>query len=282
MKAGFWVAPEGEDAAVTLTPIAVEPIERMKTINLLATAAAEETIRRCRRTAALLPELIDALARQKAASRNCLFDITDFGADDRALIDDVLGEGEVAGVAVLPNGLTAQIQEAVMAGLWRVRFTDASGAFRADYIEVGAIPQAVREACAGLSSDLVIPEAPAEAMNVMPVLAEIRDRMARLSPGDPAHVVTFSLLPMTPADMEFLQATLGVGPVRLVSRGYGFCRVVSTSARNVWSVQFANAMDTVVLDTLEIGDVPAVALAADEDFADSAARLKEIEEAYFR
>jgi hydrogenase-1 operon protein HyaF len=282
VKAGFWVAPEGEDAAVTVTPIAVEPVERMKKISLLATAAAEETIRRCRRTAALLPELIDALARQKAASRNCLFDITDFGADDRALVDDVLGEGEVAGVAALPNGLTAQIQEAVMAGLWRVRFTDASGAFRADYIEVGAIPEVVREACAGLSNELVLGEAPAEAMNVMPVLAEIGDRMARWRPGDPAHTITFSLLPMTPADMDFLQATLGVGPVRLVSRGYGFCRVVSTSARNVWSVQFANAMDAVVLDTLEIGDVPAVALAADEDFADSAARLREIEEAYFR
>ena len=282
MKAGFWVAPEGEDAAVTVTPIAVEPVERMKKISLLATAAAEETIRRCERTAALLPKLIGALARQKAAASNRMFDVTDFGADDRALVDDVLGEGEVAGVATLAGGLAAQIQEAAMAGLWRVHFADASGARRGDYIEVGAIPEAVRAACAGASSDLVVGEAPREAMNVMPVLAEIRDRMARRRPGDPAHVIALSRLPMTPADMDFLRATLGVGSVRLVWRGHGLCRVAATSARSVWSVQFADAMDTVTLDTLEIGDAPAVVQAADEDFADSAARLGEIEEAYFR
>ncbi len=57
--------------------------------------------------------------------------------------------------------------------------------------------------------------------------------------------------------------------------------MVATSARNVWSVQFANATDTVALDTLEIGDAPAVVQASDEDFASSAARLREIEEAYF-
>ena len=43
-----------------------------------------------------------------------------------------------------------------------------------------------------------------------------------------------------------------------------------------------NAMDTIVLDTLEIGDVPVTARAAVEDFRDSAERLKEVEEAYFR
>jgi hydrogenase-1 operon protein HyaF len=281
VKAGLWVAPEGEDAALAVTPIAVEPLERVIKFVPLA-GAAEETIRRCERTAALLPKLIGALARQKRATSSRMFDVTDFGADDCALIDDVLGEGEVAGVATLAGGLAAQIQEAAMAGLWRVRFVDASGARRGDYIEVGAIPEVVRAACAGASSDLLVGEAPREAMNVMPVLAEIRDRMARRRRGDPAHVIALSRLPMTPADMDFLRATLGVGSVRLVWRGHGLCRVAATSARSVWSVQFADPMDKVTLDTLEIGDAPAVVQAADEDFADSAARLGEIEEAYFR
>ena len=104
----------------------------------------------------------------------------------------------------------------------------------------------------------------------------------RRQPGDDAHVINFSLFPMTPGDMAFLQATLGEGPVRLISRGYGHCRVIGTGARGVWSVQFTNSMDTVVLDTLEICDVPAVVLAADEDFQDSSVRLSEIEDAYFR
>ena len=82
-------------------------------------------IRRCPLTAELLPRLVAALAAQRAGERGRLFDITDWEDDDRRLIGEVLGEGEVGGVAALPDGVTAQIQESVLAGLWRVRFTDA-------------------------------------------------------------------------------------------------------------------------------------------------------------
>jgi hydrogenase-1 operon protein HyaF len=116
----------------------------------------------------------------------------------------------------------------------------------------------------------------------MPVLAEIRERMGQYLPGTPNHTIAFSLFPMNPEDMDFLQKSLGPGPVQIVSRGYGTCKVTATATRNVWSVQFFNAMDTIVLDSLEIGGVPSVALAAEEDMRDSAERLKEIEEAYFR
>jgi hydrogenase-1 operon protein HyaF len=124
-------------------------------------------------------------------------------------------------------------------------------------------------------------EAPEGAMNVMPLLQEISARSAAWKEGDATHTITFSLLPMNPVDMSFLQQTLGAGSVKLISRGYGACRVHSTAARNVWSVQYFNASDEIVLDTLEIGAPPAAACAADEDFADSAQRLREIEEAYF-
>ncbi|MFM2279726.1 MAG: hypothetical protein RLZZ444_1957 [Pseudomonadota bacterium] len=282
MKAGFWVAPEGEDTAMTVMPIGAEPPLRARKLNFLATSTAEEMIRRCNHTARLLPEIADALAVQKADEPGRLFDITDFPEDDRTLITETLGEGEVAGVAALANGVTAQMQEAVMAGVWRIRFTDAEGRLIADYVEVASIPAAVRQACSALPTTIVHGPAPAGAMNVMPVLTEIADRTARYRDGDPAHVITFSLFPMSPEDMGFLQTTLGAGPVQLTSRGYGTCRVVATGARNVWSVQFFNAMDTIILDTLEICDIPSVAIAAEEDFRDSAVRLSEIEEAYFK
>ena len=281
MKAGFWVAPEGEDSAVALTPIAPALTEPRRAA-FLGTPAADELIRRCAPTAALLPQLADALAGQRADSRGRLFDITDYGEDDRKLIVEMLGEGEVGGVALLPGGVTAQIEESIFAGLWRVRFTEGEGRLVGDYLEVGAVPEAVREAMRAAAPDFPILAPPEGAMNVMPVLAEIRERMAAWAPGHPSHVINFSLLPMTPEDMAFLQATLGEGPVRLVSRGYGNCRTIATAARGVWSVQFTNTMDTVVLDTLEIGDVPAMALAADEDFEDSSVRLRQIEDAYFR
>jgi hydrogenase-1 operon protein HyaF len=87
---------------------------------------------------------------------------------------------------------------------------------------------------------------------------------------------------MTPADIDFLQASLGTGPVRLVSRGYGNCCMQATAIHGVWSVKFFNTMDTLLRDTVEICNIPVVACAAEEDLRDSAVRLREIEEAYFK
>ncbi|MDK1493907.1 hydrogenase expression/formation C-terminal domain-containing protein [Sinorhizobium sp. 7-81] len=282
MRAGFRVSPNGEDAAMTVMQIGAEPQPGARKLNLLATSSGEEMIRRCRRTAMLLPELADALAVQKADEPGRLFDITDFAGEDRELIAQTLGEGEVAGVAALANGITAQMQEAVMAGLWRIRFTDAEGRRIADYVEVASIPAAVRRARSVLPASISHGPAPPGAMNIMPVLSEIGDRISRYRDGDPGYVINFSLFPMSPEDMAFLQETLGAGPVQLTSRGYGTCRIVATGTRNVWSVQMYNAMDTIILDTLEICGIPSVAIAAEEDFRDSEARLREIEEAYFK
>lgn len=284
MKAGFWVAPDGADDAISILPIGSEGAETerfARKMAFLASAGAEETIARCPRVAALLPKLGAALAAQRADAPGQLFDLAGLNDLELTLINDVLGEGEVAATVALPDGVVAQIQESVMAGLWRVRFVDAAGSLVADYVEVAAIPEAVRRAAAMTRPAITWGEPPAGAMNVMPLLTEIAGRMAAWRPGVPNHTITFSLFPMSPDDMNFLQDVLGAGPVQIVSRGYGACRVVATGARNVWSVQFFNAMGTIILDTLEIGDVPAAASAAAEDFADSAQRLREIEEAYF-
>lgn len=282
MKAGFWVAPEGDESTMAIVPIDTEVPVAARKLNFLATATAEEMIRRCHDTALLLPNIADALDAQRQGEPGRLFDVTDFSEDDRALVTETLGEGEVNGIAVLANGVTAQIQEALMAGVWRIRFTDASDRIVGDYVEVASIPAVVAEACSALPSTISYGDPPAGAMNVMPVLHEISAKMASCKPGDDAHTITFSLLPMSPQDMEFLQDTLGSGPVQLTSRGYGTCRVLATGARNVWSVQFYNSMDTIILDTLEICSIPTVAIAAEEDFRDSAARIREIEEAYFK
>jgi hydrogenase-1 operon protein HyaF len=47
----------------------------------------------------------------------------------------------------------------------------------------------------------------------------------------------------------------------------------------VWRVQFFNSMDTLILDTLEVTDMPEVVLAAPEDLSDSARRLLKVLEA---
>jgi len=287
MKAGFWMAPEGAEQPINVFPIGEDSLNASGgsltasgALAKLATLDSAELAKQCPNAIDLLSRVAAAIAGQKTDAPTQLFRLGDLNDLERKLIADVLGEGEVAGVVALPDGSLVQIQESVLAGIWRVRLeTDAAH----EYLEVGAIPEIVRRAAADLTAeDFEIGQAPEDAMNVLPVLAEIRERALAWRPGLRSRVINFSLLPMNPVDMSFLQQTIKNGPIQLVSRGYGNCRVFSTGTRNVWSVQFFNAMDNIILDTLEVGGVPTVALAANEDFEDSAERLKEIIEAYFK
>ncbi|CCE11063.1 hydrogenase expression/formation protein hupH [Bradyrhizobium sp. STM 3843] len=286
MKAGFWIAPEGEEQPVNIFPIGEESLDAAHkgltaagALAKLATLDSAELARNCPNAIVLLSQVADSIARQTSDGPTQLFRLAGLNDLERRLIDDVLGEGEVAGVVALPGGSLAQIQESVLAGVWRVRWEADS---QHDYIEIGPVPEIVTRAAADLTvPDFEIGAAPEGIMNALPVLAEIRERTLAWKPGTRTQTINFTLLPMSPADMSFLQDTLRNGPIQLVSRGYGTCRVLATGVRNVWSVQFFNAMDTIILDTLEVGGVPVVALAADEDFEDSAVRLKEIIEAYF-
>jgi hydrogenase-1 operon protein HyaF len=287
MKAGFWDAPEGAEQPVNVFPIGDESLNAAKgsltaagALAKLATLDSAELAKSCPNAVALLSRIARAIEGQKAEAPTQLFRLANLNELESKLVADVLGEGEVGGVVALPDGSLAQIQESVLAGIWRVRLeTDAAS----EYLEIGAIPEIVRRAAADLTSaDFEIGQVPEGAMNVLPVLAEIRERAQAWRPGLRSQIINFTLLPMSPVDMSFLQDTIRNGPIQLVSRGYGTCRVLSTGIRNVWSVQFFNAMDTIILDTLEVGGVPTVALAADEDFEDSAERLQEIIEAYFK
>ena len=62
----------------------------------------------------------------------------------------------------------------------------------------------------------------------------------------------------------------------MLSRGFGNCRIASTLVRGAWRVQYLNSMNTIILNTIEVVDVPEVALAATEDLEDSKARMREL------
>lgn len=227
----------------------------------------------------LLANAAAAVRGQRSGARTQLYGLAHLGDGERKLIDELLGEGEVVGVAALPDGSLAQIRESVLAGIWRLRIGTEPAH---EYVEVGSIPQIVRRAATDLTSaDLVIGSPPNGAMNVRPVLAEIRERARVWQLGMHAHVINLTSLPMSIIDLAFLQQSLGNGPVQLMLHGYGTCRVQATRIRNVWSVQFFNSTDDIILDTLEVGGVPVATLAADEDLQDSAERMQEIIGAYF-
>jgi hydrogenase-1 operon protein HyaF len=215
--------------------------------------------------------LLDAVQNWQPGQSGCSLDMSGLDAADRLLIDQVLGEGEV-GAQVVGEGGSLHIQESVFAGIWRLRGRDNDGYTYADRVEVGDVPAAVR-ACGGLARPVGVP-LETGVINAPALLAEIAEQVAR--PSAPSHVINLSLLPFGPEDAEWLDRCLGRGNVTLLSRGYGNCRITATGVARVWWVQYFNSQDALILNTLEITDVPEVARAADVDLADSAERLAEV------
>ncbi len=210
------------------------------------------------------------------------FDLRGLPAAALELLNQTLGEGEVSIVVRAPRRL--RIQETAFAGVWRVRELADDGAIAADAIEVCPIPAAVTASVQALGATrLAVPAQPPDPstelrtglMNAPALLAEIADHAARWHPGQPPHVINLTLLPVSPQDHDYLAQALGAGPVTILSRGYGNCRISSTWLANVWRVQYFNSMDRPILDTIEVVEVPEVALAAAEDHADSVERLDE-------
>jgi hydrogenase-1 operon protein HyaF len=193
------------------------------------------------------------------------------------ITNQMLGEGEVSVRVDGPRSFL--IQESVFTGLWRVCARDASGALAGDWIEAGAMPRVVtetaKEAAAARVGDVAIPPG---AMNSPALIAEIAAQMRARRPNGAAHVINLTLFPMTPDDHAVLDRALPVGPVAIMSRGFGNCRVTSTGTRDVWRVQYFNNMNTLILNTIEIVDIPEVALAAVEDLEDTRIRLADLVE----
>lgn len=190
------------------------------------------------------------------------------------LVNEALGEGEVSAVA--QGEVTLRVQETAFAGIWRVFYLDRSGATIADCIEVCAIPaELVSHARAAAGATLREVPLPPGVMNAPALLTELQDAVLRRREGDPAHVINLTLLPLVSEDVEVLQTALGAGAVVVLSRGYGNCRITSTCLTDTWWVRYYNSSDQLILNTIEVTDMPEVALASTEDLADSRARLGE-------
>ncbi|MDO8990121.1 MAG: hydrogenase expression/formation protein [Sideroxyarcus sp.] len=203
-----------------------------------------------------------------------VIELQDMDTEVVRLLNQTMGEGEVS---ISVRGSSAyRIQETVFAGVWRLHEFAADGRLARDAIMACAIPPMVTQwAQADVSLDCPIPEKTPGIMNALSVLTEVVGKAKAFKAGDGAHVVNLTLLPMSPEDMECLTQTLGAGAVTILSRGYGNCRITSTRLPNVWWVQYFNSMDTLILNTVEVCEVPEVAQASIEDYEDSIERLGE-------
>jgi hydrogenase-1 operon protein HyaF len=197
--------------------------------------------------------------------------------DALRVLNETLGEGEVAAMIDVVGAPEIRIQESVFPGVWREQHFNASGALLHDYLLAAPLPPVV----AALARDHAGPilralELPVGAMNVPALMHELQDAMQRSGQGAPAHVINLTLLPMSPEDTAHIDRVLDGGSVVILSRGFGNCRISSTAARDVWRVQYFNNMQTLILNTIEVVAIPEVAVAAREDLLETRDRLADL------
>ena len=200
------------------------------------------------------------------AAQPLRFSLLGFAPAVRAEINELLGEGEVS----VLTGTSLRAQETAFTGIWRIRGEGI------DDVEASAFPRALQElAMARRFPATAAAEPPAELMNAPALYHEIRSLSAQWSAGRAAHIINLSLLPATPDDLLWLDEQLGRISFSILSRGFGNCRITATALPYVWWVQYFNNMEKLILNSVEIVDIPAVALAAKEDHAETAIRLAE-------
>ncbi len=224
-------------------------------------------------------EIQQVLANYSNGDKARTFELGRLDSENIRFINQLAGDGEVS--IQCRGALNVEIQESVLAGVWRCHYLDENKKIIRDTLEIGAIPAIISELTffeAKDNFDVTQLQIPEDVYNAPPLLTEISDKLNEClyDTHIPEHIINLSLLPHTEADIHFLAETLGVGNTIILSRGYGNCRISSTQTRYVWWVQYFNSQDTLILNTLEISKVPRVALASEEDLHDSADRLDEI------
>ena len=232
-----------------------------------------------RAAADVVAQLAEAMRRCPPGAANApRFSLKAMAPGALRALNESLGEGEVsARVESGHDGPGWRVQETAFPGVWRVLRADARGHRLDDLLEAGDMPFVVKEATRRMNgARLDAAMLPEGVINARSIVAELRHHAHAYRPGEPAHVVNLTLLPFGPADHAGLEGLLGEGPVSILSRGFGNCRINSTLARNVWRVRFYNTMNTLILDTLEVVDIPEAARAAPEDYKDSITRLGEL------
>ena len=207
------------------------------------------------------------------------FELSSVPATVLRVLNDSLGEGEVSVRIAARNGDGGEvrIQETMFAGVWRELHLRGDGGVEHDWLLACPVPPVARERAQRAASTQLPPlELPCGAMNAPALLTEIREQVQRFRPGHGPHVINLTLLPLTAEDQAVLEQAAPVGPVAILSRGFGNCRITSTTLRNLWRVQYFNSMQTLILNTLEVIEMPEVAMAAADDLADSRERLREL------
>ncbi|MCL2724932.1 MAG: hydrogenase expression/formation protein [Polyangiaceae bacterium] len=217
--------------------------------------------------------VLDELRAKMSTRGEAVIELHGLPAHVTELLNQSLGHGEVSVRVSAPDVL--HMQETVFAGVWRVQQMSRQGTVLRDTLRACTIPHEVQQSARAAAVEVFAPPLRPGMMNARAVLNELLEHSRTYADGQPAHVINFSLLPMTPEDLAYLYDAMQPGSVSMLSRGYGNCRITSTGLAHGWWVQYFNSMDQLILNTLEVTDVPEVVQAADDDIRNSAERLGE-------
>ncbi len=243
---------------ISYPPLSRDPVSR-------ETAAAAR---------AVLQRLLDMVERRGFAAPDLSLPLTGVAAGIVAEVNELLGHGEIS--VLVRSDRPVRIQESEFAGVWRVQTLREDGGPLTDEIEVGPIPAVVRKVVGTvLRREVDWVGVGSGIMNGPAILRELLEASERHLPGAEPHVIDLTRLPMTDQDLALLSSRLGEGAVTILSRGYGNCRMSSTALPHTWWVRYYDGTDQIILNTLEVTDVPLVALAAEVDFDDGIARMRE-------
>jgi len=160
--------PEDPDLAYMPLPGEVESF-------IMPALPSSEDVSHLGRAIELIGQLAALAARWQPGER-CVRELAGLNSEELALVNQVLGEGEVSAKALLADGGEARIQESVFAGVWRVCRFDANGQQTGDSVEVAPIPELLIERAQAASRWL-------DALPPMPATRMLQDALPAGSAG---------------------------------------------------------------------------------------------------
>lgn len=224
--------------------------------------------------------LADIAAGRAPADGSELHAVWDFSAFAPETIDfliALLGEGEVR--ITLCRG-EAKTADTVVPGLWRVQ-TGRDG--ESNSFVLARIPRAVEHfAEQGLERVPRLVNPDRDVFAATAILAELNELLESADlttiPASTAPMVELSRQPLTPSDLTALYSTLGTGEVEAALLGFARSTITSTTVRNIWHSRIVNNAGKNLLEAYVVAKLPPELPVAVEEFADGAARCRELVE----
>lgn len=216
--------------------------------------------------------LLRALNQAATSTTPLLRDLGALDQRNRELVDRILGEGEVS--VICDGKVHARSRESTLSGVWQTAYLDEHDQIRGDLLEVGTMSHVAgfKDGCDRMI-DTSLAGVEKGFTRASPILTELRSRSAAYRPGQDSHVINLTMLSLSDEEIAFIDGRLGRGPVSVHSRAFGKCQILSTQVANVWWVRYYNASGTLILNTLEVVDIPLVTCATPQDLVESHQRV---------